>query len=115
MREIKFRAWTGRNMIFFDLVDGIDCGYLFDKKDSCDLYEKEIDVMQYSGLKDKNDAEICEGDFIKHRDGIFPVTWGDDIAAFECNSITSSRTLYGYQKEGVEVIGNVYESKDLFI
>lgn len=55
MREIKFRAW--------DKADGFnnDFGSMsYGVRHDCDATE----IMQYTGLKDKNGVEIYEGDLL---------------------------------------------------
>jgi hypothetical protein len=109
MREIKFRAW-GKNMHQF----------ITDEKGNRNFTIKEIgnledlsvwELMQYTGLKDKNGVEIYEGDIL-HLEL-------DDINAsvkFErgmfCLSIFSDTPLNEFNY-GNEVIGNIYSNPEL--
>ena len=69
MREIKFRFWNKQEKkMLFDT----DCLVVFENKvaelDGCmewDWYYDDCEVMQYTGLKDKNGVEIYEGDKVR--------------------------------------------------
>ena len=61
MREIKFRAWDGKKMHQVSTLS-----YLGDTVKYLGGYKEHWgnDIMQYTGLKDKNGKEIYEGDLL---------------------------------------------------
>jgi len=74
MREIKFRAWDGEVMHHFGLQDISAEGAVTGSEHGCfDLFNGERigEIMQYTGLKDKNGKEIYEGDILEFDDYYF--------------------------------------------
>ena len=68
MREIKFRAWdkSDKKMLFFD---GIFNRKPYTETSTFVQYESfpkyhDIELMQYTGLKDDNGKEVYEGDIL---------------------------------------------------
>lgn len=123
MREIKFRAWLKEEKIMGEVL-GIDILHkeIFFSNEDANCYEhtdfKDIELMQYTGLKDKNNKEIYEGDILKLRDnhGIGVIKYSDEWGAFVVEYI-KPRPLavlgMNYYKEDIEVLGNIYENPEL--
>lgn len=103
---------------------------------------KDIVPLQFTGLKDKKGKEIYEGDIIKcHREAYFQETQFQEESSvdqdligevviiasrgvclrkpkYDCNlSGEKGRLNFYYQVAGYrsEVIGNIYENKDLLV
>lgn len=120
-REIKFRAWDALNkeMRYSDKHDGefyvnLNGVLYFYKIPNSNEYFKSYDVMQYTGLKDKNGVGIYEGDIIEYTQHHFNtemlkikrkvVCWKwDKWGIFETKAGESD----------IKVIGNIYENSEL--
>jgi len=130
MREIKFRAWDTqlKAMIGSDERDfavSFD-GFIsvYNGEELCDELTT-LELMQYTGLKDKNGKEIYEGDLIKYEAG----AWVDCYGAWQEKSTiekveieplgTNPFSATGYDDitifypENGQVIGNIYENPEL--
>lgn len=64
MREIKFRAWE-KNLKEIIPIHSIDFEHNLVNVDSAWRFLNEVELMQYTGLKDKNGKGIFEGDILK--------------------------------------------------
>lgn len=123
MREIIFRTWCKRTGKFIDncVLFGSD-GVAIDE-DLLDWsfdWEPDIELMQYTGLSDKNGKNIYEGDLLKNKSGrIAVVIWHDLAAQFDCEVvvIASGDNCDGFKNihwgRYIEVIGNIYENPEL--
>jgi len=106
MREMKFRAWrrNEKNMTYFFIGDWEKIKML----QSC-----ENEAMQYTGLKDKNNIEIYEGDIIHTSEGSFEVYWDEDYLLFYLKGSENIPIALDMDSKYLEVIGNIYENKEL--
>ncbi|WP_432352677.1 YopX family protein [Sporosarcina sp. A2] len=117
MREIKFRAWE-KKMKEIIPVHQID----FEKKmintESAWRLFDEIELMQYTGLKDKNGVEIYEGDILKesstHPLVVF-IKEGHTQISFKDFGIPCEEFIYRNDIEDMDiaVVGNIYENPEL--
>lgn len=116
LNDLKFRAYAGENgMLLSDQFDtleaffGFVAGMYFDDKGVHD-YE----LMQWSGLRDKNGEEIYEGDKLKdHSGNIWIVLWHDDHACFGVRSENNNVQSEIIDNQNMEVIGDIYSNPEL--
>lgn len=121
MREIKFR-------VFIEKMEEVQKPFsiIFHNEETCsatisvfrDKFETVAvpvkHVMQYVGLKDKNDKEIYEGDIIHFkRNGDF---LGADmmlVAEYYNGCFCAGTLQWDYVLKHGVVVGNIYENQDL--
>jgi hypothetical protein len=122
MREIKFRAWDKEEEKML-IVAEIDFhqkhlwGVWYESETRQGNYKLLLDnaiLMQYTGLKDKNEKEIYEGDIVIPHKAPYKIDEPCEIiyfgAGFTPKGWGTSGLMYDYDWE---VIGNIYENGEL--
>lgn len=110
-REIKFRAWVSKfGRTWMETCIGVNPFHVTDG-DRFIWKHEEVALMQFTGIRDKNGKEIYEGDILldglgNHR----PVEWADNFGAYRVRH--HGEYLHSIASES-EVIGNVYEHREL--
>ena len=117
MREIKFRAWDKLNKEMFN-VESINFQERRVYRDVVSYHDfNDIELMQYTGLKDKNEKEIYEGDILFESFGerYYKVVFknGSFRAEFEGDFDEYSFDLMDVVAHRCEVVGNIYENSKL--
>ena len=126
MREIRFRAWDKKYKILHPVVSlicWVDRSAILQGGcvDDVELDLDEIELMQFTGLHDKNGKEIYEGDILQVGGGILfteklIVKWGECDYGFVIHCLSDGsyyKDLKDCQPSKVEVIGNIYENGEL--
>ena len=111
-REIKFRAWginTKKLYKPFELKD------IMKRLIESDETIAKFELMQYTGLKDKNGKEIYEGDIIEQNDKIGEVTFANGkFQLYKNVEFGSGFCDIDYRSVVyVEIIGNIYKNPEL--
>ena len=123
-REIKFRAYSSHNHKMYPVsdiewdIDGRIWVTADDGKNGIELIDDEAHLMQYTGLHDKNGREIYEGDILdiglRNQDGkpvIAPVSYETYAAGYVLDN--GGNGIWQRLTEDCEVIGNIFEDKQL--
>lgn len=123
-REIKFRAWLkeDKKMVNIETIDFTDKSIQYlEKNEFINAYLlrrvsfDDVELLQYTGVKDKNNREIYEGDIVilndteeenrcivKYKYGSYILIDGD-----------LRENLSNVEAKFLEVVGNIYENKNL--
>lgn len=144
MREIKFRAWDkdSNKMIFQHDTNGVletndyyfslnedDVVLLYYDEDYCDYLVCNAKLMQYTGIKDKNEKEIYEGDIVKFIDeevtysdcgydydefiNTGRVIFNDKLMGWDITNRNMDLEEIWHYSEYIEVVGNIFENPGL--
>ncbi len=133
MRTIKFRAWDKKNRYMSTMFDewfahpetySIDCGISFGDTFNHKSKVEDFEIMQFTGLLDKNKVEIYEGDIVRMRFDDCELYWNETnfITRFENGGfvfklIEEKSNVWDINAsegdEQCEVIGDIHQNPEL--
>ena len=118
----RYRAWLKHEGCFADSIESIrydkETIFLkwggFGRGDRFEFYE--VELMQSTGLFDKNGKEIFEGDIVRFFDSLYTVFYDIEEGSYRLKP-HDDRWVVDYMsnfssEESFEIIGNIYENKE---
>ena len=120
MREIKFRAWDILKQRWSNYKINDGTVYFMDKNtgvwyESYNKRYKDFNLMQYTGLNDKNDREIYEGDIVIHHSKMHKIIFNTEEARFVLrdDEFELEIPFTNNNNKKMEIVGNIYENPEL--
>ena len=127
MREILFRAKRIDNGEWIEGLPSCDINGNLTEFEvyrgfaNCEIADVDSEtVCQWTGLTDKNNRKIFEGDICKihsgpidEEDGCFSVEWDEGDARFALYGEGLTVDFGNYNGHECEVIGNIFDNPDL--
>ena len=124
MKEFKMKAWLKKEKKMVAII-GIDFNYEYIRyTEDSNLFNenyktaefKDIELLQFTGLKDNGGQELYEADVIKFNDGIDDIygliSYDDEDGAYRVSYENITEHLS--EREGdFEIVGNIFENPDL--
>ena len=123
MREIKFRVWDNDEKII-KKVESINFPLggesssktvcVYNEEEYCYEWVYDYELMQYTGIKDKNNKEIYEGDIVEFYSNVEDEIITEKVE-YHFGIYRAGDYFVGKIYNKCEVIGNIYENKDLLV
>ena len=124
MKELKIKAWLKKEKKMVAII-GIDFNYEYIRYTEDDnLFNenyktaefKDIELLQFSGAKDKAGQKLYEADVIKFNDGIDDIygliSYDDEDGSYRVSYENITEHLSDLEGD-FEIVGNIFENPKL--
>ena len=116
MRELKFKVWDNLNNKMHRLQ-----GMTFHARTFTPADVKipgltwrtieDFQLLQWIYLRDRNEIDVYEGDYIKISDIIYNVIWSEALVSFQLEALDSSSSRSIIDVSQGDIIGNRFENE----
>lgn len=122
MNGIRFRAWHKKEKLMCEVVKiNFAVGYVVlastDVGSEKKAYLDDVELMQYTGLNDKNNVEICVGDIVAHGLCKYEIKFEAGFVMRDLSKLNPDYALCAAWQEvatdSFEVVGNLWENTEL--
>ncbi len=109
MRDLKFRAWHTENK---KMTESFEYGsYLNEQTSDC-----KYEIMQYTGLKDKEGIELFEDDLVETaKDCVWRIFWDERYGKMMYGKGNTSFGLTRQSAKRLLKVGNIHENPELLV
>ena len=124
MKEFKMKAWLKKEKKMVNII-GIDFNYEYIRyTEDGNLFNenyktaefKDIELLQFSGAKDKAGQKLYEADVIKFNDGIDDIygliSYDDEDGSYRVSYENITEHLSNLEGD-FEIVGNIFENPQL--
>ncbi|HFJ9472587.1 TPA: YopX family protein [Bacillus paranthracis] len=126
MKVVEFRAWDLKDKRMYHNVGIVGTLIILEHEQSgyefCELELKSYDhidnnyeLMQYTGLKDKNGKKIFRGDIVEYDGWFYIIKWDEEETGFYMHDKNNDEDdhLRMIDISVGEVMGNIYKNQNL--
>ena len=120
-QEVKYRVWDHFNKKMVTMEDGLELVNGAGDKFHADIFTfpddcTEHPLMQYTGLKDRDNKEVYVNDFVEYSGHISLITFPDnEFQPIFYNEVLQEYSGLAFLKgySNFKVVGNLYENPEL--
>lgn len=118
MREIKFKLWDKRRGKWLSDYSISSYDKVLDLYEELDCKREDSILVQYTGLKDKNEKEIYEGDVVEGFKETSESCYNVKSHVYfqdGCPTVRVDKNYHPclYECSQLKIIGNIYENPEL--